>query len=134
MEKLAVLGTVTRRSPIVSTLPMGAAQRRFANAALLLESEYDPPSLLSALKRMEREFGRRAGQRWGDRVLDLDVILWSEGSWVSSDLQVPHPAFRERDFVLGPACAIAPDWRDPKTALSLSQLNARLTRPHALPR
>ncbi|MEM7666058.1 MAG: 2-amino-4-hydroxy-6-hydroxymethyldihydropteridine diphosphokinase [Pseudomonadota bacterium] len=133
-EELAALGTVTRRSPIIPTPPIGAAQRQFANAAIVLESEYDPPSLLAALKLMEREFGRRSGQRWGDRVLDLDIVLWSEGTWASPSLKVPHPAFRERDFVLRPASAIAPDWRDPKTALSLAQLNARLTRPRALPR
>lgn len=137
-EELAAFGTVLARSPVIGTAPMGAAQRRFANAALVLESELSPPALLAALKRTEREFGRRPGQRWGDRVLDLDIVLWSGGIWRSggalTGLAIPHPAFRTRSFVLGPACAIAPDWRDPASGLSLAQLHARLTRPRPLPR
>ena len=134
MEELAALGTVTARAPIVPTAPIGPAQRRFANSAALLESQYDPPALLTALKRMEREFGRRIARRWGDRVLDLDIVLWSAGIWTSPNLSIPHPLYRERSFVLGPACSIAPDWCDPISGLSIAQLNGRLTRPRALPR
>ncbi len=83
MEEVAALGMVTARSNVVQTAPLGPARRRFANAALVLESELAPPSLLAALKRMEREFGRRGAQRWGDRVLDCDIILWSGGRWRS---------------------------------------------------
>jgi len=134
MEELAALGTVTARAPIISSAPIGAAQRRFANAAAILDSQYDPPALLAALKRMESEFGRRSARRWGDRALDLDIVLWSGGIWASADLSVPHPWFRERGFVLGPASWIAPDWRDPISGLSILQLNGRLTRPRALTR
>lgn len=138
MEELAALGTVAARSPVITTAAMGAAARRFANAACVIESEYDPPALLAALKRMEREFGRRRGQRWGDRVLDCDIVLWSGGVWRSgrrSDrLVIPHPAFALRDFVLTPARAIAPAWRDPISGLTVAQLHARLTRRRALPR
>jgi 2-amino-4-hydroxy-6-hydroxymethyldihydropteridine diphosphokinase len=133
-EELASLGTVTARSPIIATPPMGAAQRRFANAAVVVESEYDPPAMLAGLKRMEREFGRKRGRRWGDRVLDLDIVLWSGGEWRSPGLAIPHPEFRKRGFVLDPASAIASGWRDPVTGLSLAHLNRRLTRPRALPR
>ncbi len=133
MEELAALGTVTQRSPIFATAPMGAAQRRFANAAALVETELDPQALLAALQRMEREFGRRRWRRWGDRVLDLDIVLWSEGTFVAPGLAVPHPEFRKRAFVLAPASAIAADWRDSETGFSLRQLKARLTRPYPLP-
>lgn len=134
MEECAAFGTVRARSPVIATAAMGAAQRRFANAALVLESNLAPPALLAALKRTEREFGRRRGQRWGDRVLDLDIILWSGGEWRSTGLAIPHPAFAQRRFVLGPACTIAPDWRDPVRGLTLAHAQARLTRPRPLPR
>ena len=134
MEECAAFGTVLARSPVIATAAMGAAQRRFANAALVLASELAPPALLAALKHAEREFGRRPGQRWGDRVLDLDIILWSGGAWRSAGLTIPHPAFAQRRFVLDPACAIAPDWRDPLSGLTLAHAQARLTRPHPLPR
>jgi 2-amino-4-hydroxy-6-hydroxymethyldihydropteridine diphosphokinase len=142
MEECAALGTVTARSPVIASAPMGAASRRFANAALVLESDLTPPALLAALKRMEREFGRRPGQRWGDRVLDCDIVLWSGGVWRSGGrsgrgagrLTIPHPAFAQRAFVLTPARAIAPDWRDPVSGLTLAHLHARLTRRRPLPR
>ncbi|WDA42861.1 2-amino-4-hydroxy-6-hydroxymethyldihydropteridine diphosphokinase [Erythrobacter sp. BLCC-B19] len=134
MEECAAFGTVTARSPVLGTPAMGAASRRFANAALVLASALDPPSLLAALKRTEREFGRRSGQRWGDRVLDCDIILWSGGAWRSEGLVIPHAAFAQRRFVLDPACAIAPDWRTPPHGLSLAHHQARLTRPRPLPR
>jgi len=132
MEEHSALGTVTARSPVIATAPMGAAQRRFANAAIVLESELAPTALLAALKRMEREFGRRRGQRWGDRVLDLDVVLWSGGIWRTAGLAIPHPAFALRDFVLAPARAIAPGWRDPVSGLRIAHLYARLTRRRPL--
>lgn len=134
MEECASFGTVTARSPVIATPAIGAAQRHFANAALVLESELAPTALLAALKRTERDFGRRRGRRWGDRVLDLDIILWSGGAWGSEGLTIPHPAFRERDFVLAPARLIAPDWRDPVSGLTIAHLHARLTRPRPLPR
>ncbi|WP_073974798.1 2-amino-4-hydroxy-6-hydroxymethyldihydropteridine diphosphokinase, partial [Erythrobacter donghaensis] len=124
MEELAAFGTVTARSPVIATPAMGAARRRFANAVLVLESERDPPALLAALKRTEREFGRRPGQRWGDRVLDLDIVLWSGGAWVSKILTIPHPGFARRRFVLAPACTVAPDWRTPPHGLTLAHHQA----------
>ncbi|TRD10995.1 2-amino-4-hydroxy-6-hydroxymethyldihydropteridine diphosphokinase [Erythrobacter insulae] len=126
MEELSALGTVLKRSEIFRTPPMGAAQRRFANAAAVLESEYDPMALLAAAKRMEREFGRRRGRRWGDRVLDVDIVLWSGGVWSGSALEIPHQDYRHRDFVLIPANRIAADWRDPIGGLSIRQLAARI--------
>lgn len=134
MEECAALGTVAERSAVIATPAMGAAHRRFANAALVLASELTPPALLAALKRMEREFGRRRGQRWGDRVLDCDIILWNGGRWASPGLTIPHLAYADRAFVLAPARAIVPAWRDPVHGLTISQAHARLTRPRPLPR
>ncbi|MBB3033747.1 2-amino-4-hydroxy-6-hydroxymethyldihydropteridine diphosphokinase [Erythrobacter lutimaris] len=132
MEELAALGTVRARSPVIDSAPMGAARRRFANAVAELESDLSPPELLRELKRLERGFGRRPGQAWGDRVLDCDIAAWSGGVWRSRELGIPHAGLAQRDFVLVPACAIAPGWRDPKSGLALRHLQARLTRPQAL--
>ena len=129
MEECAALGTVAARSRIIATAPLGPAQRRFANAACLIESEYDPPAMLAGLKRIEREFGRQTGQRWGDRVIDLDIVLWNGGIWSGTNLDIPHREMRGRSFVLDPASSIAGDWRDPVSGLTLTQLAARLRRP-----
>ena len=132
VEELAALGTVTDCSSIITSIPVGPAQRRFANAVLVLESEYDPSSLFVRLKHIERAFGRRDGRRWGDRVLDLDIVLWSGGTFESNTLTIPHKQFRNRDFVLAPACQIASDWRDPVTALRIRHLCVRAKRAFAL--
>ena len=136
LDALAAQGiAVLAVAPVLQSAPLGPSRRRYANGAALIESDLDPEELLALLKSTERQFGRRSGgQRWASRVLDLDIVLWSGGAWSSPDLTVPHKSFRQRDFVLRPARALAPLWRDPITGLSLNHLYARLTRPRRLPR
>ncbi len=129
MAELRALGTVEHCSPVHRTDALGPAGRSFANAALILRTDLDPPALLGALKRIERSFGRRPGRRWGPRVLDLDIILWSGGRFASRRLFIPHPALAERAFVLRPLAQIAPDWRVPGTGRAVRHLAFR-ARPH----
>jgi 2-amino-4-hydroxy-6-hydroxymethyldihydropteridine diphosphokinase len=98
-------------SSIILNPATGGAGRDFANAVALVESDLEPPEMLRRLKSLEREFGRRPGRRWGPRVLDLDIALWSGGEWKSRGLTVPHPQLPRRSFVLQPLAAIAPSWR-----------------------
>ena len=114
-------------SPIVHNAAHGGAGRDFANAVALVESDEEPPAMLTRVKAIERAFGRRRGRRWGPRVLDLDLILWSGGPFRSRRLTIPHPALQERNFVLGPLAAIAPDW-PVIGAMTARQLAARLSR------
>jgi 2-amino-4-hydroxy-6-hydroxymethyldihydropteridine diphosphokinase len=115
-------------SNVIQSRPIGPSDRAYANAVALIEAELAPPELLAHLKATERALGRRNGQRWGARVIDLDIILWSGGCWHSRDLTIPHPEFRERSFVLNPLATIAFAWRDPITGFSVGQLKARLDR------
>ncbi len=119
---------IVARSRVIETAPLGPGSRRFANAAIIAETPLSPDDLLERLKGTERAFGRRRGRRWGDRVLDLDIILWSGGRWASPGLTVPHASFRERGFVLNPAVEIASQWRDPLTGRKVRHLKARLDR------
>lgn len=113
-------------SPILSTPPLGPSARRFANGALLVESRLPPPAMLAFLQTIENRLGRRRYRRWGARSVDIDIILWSGGRWASRALTIPHAAWRGRSFVLTPLLAVAPDWRDPRTGLSVRHLHARL--------
>ena len=122
---LARLPGVVRVAPVLRTAPLGPSLRRFANGVAVIECELLPPALLALLKRIEREFGRRRGRRWGARVIDLDILLWSGGCWASPGLVVPHPAFRERGFVLAPLAQVAAGWRDPVSGWTVRQLLAR---------
>ena len=112
-------------SPIVINPAIGGAGREFANAVALVETSLEPGPMLAAVKVIERGFGRRAGKRWGARVLDLDLIAWSGGRFASRRLVIPHPRLADRNFVLGPMTAIAPDWRL-IGALTARHLAARL--------
>src|SRR6478672_1697800 len=113
-------------SPIILNAAHGGAGRDFANAVALVESALEPPDMLHALKSIERAFGRRPGRRWGPRVLDLDIVLWSGGKWRSRKLSIPHPQLAKRNFVLLPLAAIAPGWR--VGPLSVRHLAQRLAR------
>ena len=136
LAAIAVEGIVLEAiSPVVSSRPIGPSRRSYANAAAAVGCDLAPGELLGVLQRLERAFGRRhRGRRWGARPLDLDIVLWNAGPWVSPDLTIPHAQFRGRAFVLGPAAAIAGAWRDPLTGLTLRHLRARLTRPRPLRR
>lgn len=134
LEVIAV-GAVQR------TPAMGPSDRDFANAALMLHTDLAPPQLLRVLKAIERAFGRRAGRRWGARVLDLDILAWSGGAWpprprlaVPGRLAVPHAALARRRFALAPAAALAPGWRHPHLGATFRQLAARLRRSRSVDR
>lgn len=132
LAALAAAGVrVEAVSPTLATPALGPAGRSFANAAALIATALDPPALLALLKRVERGFGRRRGRRWGPRVLDLDILLWSGGRWpmrharpAPGALGVPHAGLAVRAFVLAPLVTIASGWRTPAGA-SIRQLRAR---------
>lgn len=123
-DRLALLS----RSPVFETLPWGPGRRRYANAAVRVATALEPMALLILLKEIEREAGRRRGRRWGDRVLDIDIVLWSAGRFRHRRLHIPHRDYHRRGFVLDPLCAIAPAWRDRHTTRTPAQWRARLHR------
>lgn len=113
-------------APIYTTAPVGPSTRSYANSAALVSTPLPPQKLLRKLKEIEAHFGRRRGQRWSSRTLDLDIILWDGGTFHAKNLTIPHILFRKRDFVLRPANDIAAHWRDPVTGLTVRHLFARL--------
>lgn len=130
---IAALPCVLAASPIIATAPLGPGTRRFANAVVALEWAGSLLALLAHLKALERSFGRRRGQRWGDRVLDLDIIAAGSTVLVTRPLTVPHPQMARRRFVLDPLVSVAPGWRHPISGLSARQLRTRALRPKATP-
>ena len=118
-------------APILLNPAHGGAGRDFANSVALVESGLEPPEMLVQLKAIERDFGRRRGRRWGERVLDLDIIAWSGGRWRTRGLTIPHKFASKRNFVIAPLATIAPDWplEGAVTAQHLAHRLAR-RRPH----
>jgi 2-amino-4-hydroxy-6-hydroxymethyldihydropteridine diphosphokinase len=102
-------------SPLYSAPPLGPAdQPDYVNAVAGLLTRLDPPALLSQLRAIESAFGRpERHERWGPRVIDLDLLVFGRERRSGSDLTLPHPGVVERNFVLYPLADIAPDLEVP---------------------
>jgi 2-amino-4-hydroxy-6-hydroxymethyldihydropteridine diphosphokinase len=105
-----------RASHLYATRPWGVLdQPEFLNAVAEIETRMKPHRLLRSLQGIEQDFGRTRSERWGPRILDLD-LLDCDGQIVQDDrLCLPHPRIAQRAFVLVPLCEIAPDWKEPLT-------------------
>ena len=102
VQKLATLGTV-KTSRLYQSPPMGPQdQPNYLNAAVQLVTDLEPLALLDELQRFEQESGRVRLRRWGERTLDLDLLMYGEEQIQNERLTVPHIGVMERDFVLMP--------------------------------
>ena len=114
-------------SPYVESEPEGGAdQPPYLNAAAVGRSAAAPVELLRRFLAIEHEAGRQRPFPQAPRTLDIDLILAGEIVVLRPDLEVPHPRFRRRRFVLEPLAAIAPDLVDPVSGLTVRQLLANL--------
>lgn len=102
--------TLIRSSKLYRTPPWGIEdQPDFINACALFETDLSPEKLLEVCKGLETAMGRVPGERWGPRLIDID-LLWMEGEARESEtLTLPHPRMTGRAFVLVPLAEIAPD-------------------------
>jgi 2-amino-4-hydroxy-6-hydroxymethyldihydropteridine diphosphokinase len=121
--------------------PAGAGPD-YVNAAAMLRGALEPADVLRVLHRIEAEFGRARGERWGQRTLDLDLIAIGDRvlpdeatyrAWrdlppdrqietTPDQLILPHPRLQDRAFVLIPLNDIAPDWVHPVSGRTVSQM------------
>lgn len=114
---------VVARSELHETAPVGGPpQGPFLNAAAEVETRLSPRELLDGLLAIEQGLGRVRREANGPRPIDLDLILFGDAVVQEPGLEVPHPRFRERAFVLEPLAEVAPDARDPVTGRSVAEL------------
>lgn len=104
----------------------GAAKNAFINSALRAETLHTPEGLLGLLMRVERECGRTREVHWGDRTLDLDLLLFGDEVRSEGDLILPHPEMTRREFVLAPLADIAPHAVHPLSGKRVSELLSEL--------
>ncbi len=118
----------------------------YVNAAAVIATSLDPPTLLGHLNAIEDRFGRQRVQRWGQRTLDLDLLAYEDlvlpdaathDHWrnlppeaqvrqAPDALILPHPRLQDRAFVLVPLAEIAPDWRHPRLMITVLEMLNRL--------
>jgi len=136
-----------RWSPLFRTAPVGGppGQPAYVNAVLvagpLPDPTPDPRSLLDDLLALERAFGRVRGERWGPRLLDLDLLWCGAFRLKEPALELPHPRLHQRRFVLEPLAALDPALSPPgaeadpppSVAQLLAQLEAAEPPPERLP-
>jgi 2-amino-4-hydroxy-6-hydroxymethyldihydropteridine diphosphokinase len=120
---------VVRVSPLYGSRPFGPIlQPDFVNAVVAVLTQLAPRALLSELQALETQLGRPAQhQKWGPRVIDLDLLIYGRERSAAPDFDLPHPAISERNFVLLPLADIAPDMEVPGLG-QVAALAARATR------
>jgi 2-amino-4-hydroxy-6-hydroxymethyldihydropteridine diphosphokinase len=115
-----------KKSSLYETRPWGRAdQPLFINAAVEVETSFSPRELLGFLKRLEAEMGRPPSigkDRWGPRVIDLDIVFYGDMVVREEGLTIPHPHAHERDFVMVPLEEIAPGFVHPVLGKRVSEL------------
>lgn len=125
VRRLRESGTVKgiKISSLYETEPVGVKnQPFFLNGILEMETDLSPRDLLDALQAIERQLGRKKGQKWGPRIIDLDILLYGDLVMKGENLEIPHPLLAARSFVLIPLAEMAPETVHPILKKTISEL------------
>ncbi|WP_346293951.1 2-amino-4-hydroxy-6-hydroxymethyldihydropteridine diphosphokinase [Sphaerothrix gracilis] len=124
LEAIAATAGITLLacSKAYRTAPVGPPQPDYWNACAIAETRLTPAALLAVLLEIESRFGRERRERWGPRLLDLDLLLYGQKILEIPHLQIPHPRMHQRAFVLAPLAEIAPNWREPVLGQTIAEL------------
>ena len=122
------VGPITKKSSIYQTAAWGPIpQPDFLNQVLLLSTESMPEKVMAILLDIEESLGRIREERWGPRVIDLDILFYEDLIQSTELLQLPHPEIANRKFVLIPLVEIAAEKIHPMSQKTMSELLAETT-------
>jgi len=103
-------------SSLYETEPVGfKKQKKFYNMCMKAETNLNPYELLSLLKNMEKNQGRKNSAKWGPRIIDADILYFDNLILKDKKLEIPHPEIHNRKFVLIPLEEVEPDFIDPRS-------------------
>jgi 2-amino-4-hydroxy-6-hydroxymethyldihydropteridine diphosphokinase len=123
LNALSEVMDIHRVSSMYETQPVGYTnQAQFINVAILGSTELSPEQLHARCKEIELRVGRVHRERWHEREIDIDVLLYGAAVVSADALEIPHPRMGERRFVLVPCCEIASHMIHPLTLLTLEQM------------
>jgi 2-amino-4-hydroxy-6-hydroxymethyldihydropteridine diphosphokinase len=108
-------GTIISLSSIYETAAWGLTeQNAFLNQVICIETKYLPIAVLQIVLEIEKSMGRIREQKWGARIIDIDILYYANKIITLPDLSIPHPFIQERRFVLVPLCEVAGEFIHPK--------------------
>ena len=115
---------IVKTSTFISTEPYGVTdQPTFLNGVCEVRTSLEPLALLHTLLEIEQEMGRVRLRHWGERNIDLDLLLYEDVVMDTPELKLPHPDMQNRDFVLLPLAEIAPELVHPILQKSIEELS-----------
>jgi 2-amino-4-hydroxy-6-hydroxymethyldihydropteridine diphosphokinase len=121
--RLQTVGSVVSVSSFYETEPVEFTdQAWFLNCAVALETTETPEQVMAAVLNIEQEMGRQRIQKKGPRIIDIDILLFSNIVTDSPELTIPHPAMHQRRFVLQPLAEIAPAVRHPLSKKTVREM------------
>jgi 2-amino-4-hydroxy-6-hydroxymethyldihydropteridine diphosphokinase len=131
IESIATkLGTVVQASSIYETEAWGMQdQPAFLNQVLLVETKLDPLQLLQTILSIEEEMGRKRKEKFGPRIIDIDILFFGNMVTNQTDLTIPHPQLHLRRFTLEPLNEIASGYVHPVLQKTISELLAESADP-----
>jgi 2-amino-4-hydroxy-6-hydroxymethyldihydropteridine diphosphokinase len=116
-------GRLVANSSLFETAPWGnTAQRSFLNQGILIQTTLPPAELLQTLLDIEIELGRERIEKWGPRIIDIDILYYDQLVINKDHLKIPHPFLQERRFSLVPLHEISPGWVHPQLQKTVAQL------------
>jgi len=119
------LGVALRVSAIYETAAWGGVSTaHYLNQVLVFESGQPPEVLLTHCLSVEQQMGRTRELRWGDRVIDIDILFYGQQQVQQENLIIPHPRLPERAFALKPLAEVAGNWQHPQLKMAAKELLA----------